>query len=321
MRDLAGWLWTVGIFAAVGKATDFLIGCVGQERARGFLETWWIKFDDVRWNNFGQKEALFSVYLIDVWFGRQFFSWRRWILIYAFFSVSIVCGHILAISQSTRGLSLPLIIAPPAFVTVPLSAVGLAVSLSLTRLIAVTVARLCTDGKLRNFIIFTIFFGITYFLLAIWVPVFHLFSILVIDRIISTILVTHSLNDAMINARSFLRMTIMHPEFYLVSPQSIAQEFLYGANLASVPATFREQTLPFLAVYFTQVVAGYVAYLVRLIMAIVFVGSFIVKPILMKPMSLIWRRLVESEKPIFTFILGSIAALTQLCSELVKHIL
>jgi hypothetical protein len=110
VNDLPGWLWPIGFFLVIGGSIDFLIGHPGQQRARGFLETWWIKFDDVRWNNFGQKEALFAANLIDRWCGKRFFSLRRWVSIYAFFSISIIFGHVLAILQSAKGVMLPFIL-------------------------------------------------------------------------------------------------------------------------------------------------------------------------------------------------------------------
>jgi hypothetical protein len=318
--NLPGWLWPIAYCSAAGGFIDFLIGRVGQKRARGFLETWWIKFDDVRWNNFGRKEALFAVHLLDFWCGRRFFSLRRWVSIYVFFPISIIFGHVVAMFQSTRGFNLPLIITPPAFVTAPLSAIGLAVSLSLTRLIAVIVAGLCTDGKLRNFTLFTMFLIFTYFLLALWLPVIHFFKFLLPTQIIASIYVTYSLSAAIASSESFMSVTVMKTGFYLVSPQSIALEFLDALNLHSILPTFRERLFDFYAMNFAQILAGYVAYLVRLIMALAFVGSFIVRPILMKPISLIWRRIVESDKPLFTLTLGGVAALVELVGGLLKHL-
>jgi hypothetical protein len=269
MKDLPNWMAQLVIYTAIaaiiGGAIDFALGRSGQQKAKELLETWWIKFDDVRWNNFGRKEALFAVHLIDFWCGRRFFSLRRWILIYALFSISIIFGHVLAMFQSTRGVDLILIITPPDFVTVPLSAIGLAVSLSLTRLIAVIVAGLCTDGKLRNFTIFTIFLILTYFLLALWLPITHFFLYLLPYQ---TLLFyrTHSLSEAMAFAQWFTRKTVMYPDFYLVSPQSIVQEFLDALTLHSIPLPLRDDRMfEFSAIKFAQNFAGYVVNLVRLI--------------------------------------------------------
>ena len=48
--------------------------------------------------------------------------------------------------------------------------------------------------------------------------------------------------------------------------------------------------------------AGYLSYAIRMAIAVIFVGSFLVKPLLMRPLSLIWLRIVESDKPIFTLV-------------------
>jgi hypothetical protein len=284
---LPGWLLTIAVFSAFGRVIDFLIGRVGQERAKGFLETWWIKFDDVRWNNFGRKEALFAVTLLDRWFGRRFVSPRRWLSILILFVLLIVSGQLLAICQSQKGLRLPLVIVPTEFAIAPLSAIGLAVSLSLTRLIAVIVARLCDDGSRRNLIIFTIFLIITYFLLALWLPVMQILSIVLTSLLIST--KPSSISEVMSLAQAFIDRIMLHSGFYLVSPNSIVEEFRLATNQVSIfplPPIVRERLFELYAMRFADVCAGYTAYIVRLMIAIVFVGSFIVRPILMNPISL-----------------------------------
>jgi hypothetical protein len=49
-------------------------------------------------------------------------------------------------------------------------------------------------------------------------------------------------------------------------------------------------------------------------------GSFIAQPILMRPLSVIWRPVVESDKPMFTLIFGGIASGVGLVSEMAKHL-
>jgi hypothetical protein len=60
--------------------------------------------------------------------------------------------------------------------------------------------------------------------------------------------------------------------------------------------------------------------LFRLILAFIFVGSFLFRPLLMHPVSLVWRRIVESEKPVFTLIFGGAAAFATAISEAAKHL-
>jgi hypothetical protein len=55
-------------------------------------------------------------------------------------------------------------------------------------------------------------------------------------------------------------------------------------------------------------------------LSIVFVGSFLLKPLVMRPISLVWARIVESEKPVFTVIFGGAAAFATAISEAAKHL-
>jgi hypothetical protein len=50
------------------------------------------------------------------------------------------------------------------------------------------------------------------------------------------------------------------------------------------------------------------------------VGSFLLKPLLMRPVSFVWARVIESEKPVFTVIFGGAAAFASAISEAAKHL-
>jgi hypothetical protein len=127
-------LWPIATLAGVGAFIDFLIGCVGAGRVRDFLETWWIKFDDVRWNNFGQKEAIFAIELIDRWCGRRLWSWRRLVFVLVFFAIAIPLGDWIALCQSD--FEAPFVFHPIDYPLILFSALSLGASVSLTRLIA-----------------------------------------------------------------------------------------------------------------------------------------------------------------------------------------
>jgi len=49
----------------IGAFIDFYIGKSGQAAVRKSLEDWWLRLEYVRWGNFGRKEALFAVSVID----------------------------------------------------------------------------------------------------------------------------------------------------------------------------------------------------------------------------------------------------------------
>src|ERR1700730_1642604 len=48
----------------------------------------------------------------------------------------------------------------------------------------------------------------------------------------------------------------------------------------------------------------YLPIVCRFAISVLFVGSFLLKPFIMRPLSLLWRRIVESDKPVFTPIFG-----------------
>ena len=77
MESWANALTTVAACGGVGAFIDFYIGKRGQQRVKGWLETWWLRLSYVRWGNFGREEALFAVRAIDRLFGRRLFSFRR----------------------------------------------------------------------------------------------------------------------------------------------------------------------------------------------------------------------------------------------------
>src|SRR5215469_5431885 len=77
METLKDILLPVVVAGVLGRFIDFLIGKAGQERAKDFLLRWWVRFDDVRWRNFGREEGLFSGHLIERWFGLHPWSYRR----------------------------------------------------------------------------------------------------------------------------------------------------------------------------------------------------------------------------------------------------
>src|SRR5215813_11011214 len=74
-------LTTVAACGGVGVFLDFWIGKVGQQRVKGWLETWWLRLSYVRWTNFGREEALFAVQVMDRLFGRHLFSTQRMIVV------------------------------------------------------------------------------------------------------------------------------------------------------------------------------------------------------------------------------------------------
>jgi hypothetical protein len=91
METLKGILWPIVLAGGLGVFIDFLIGKAGQERAKDFLLRWWVRFDDVRWKNFGREEGLFAADIMEKWFSRKIWSLRRAIL-FSLLLVVNACG-------------------------------------------------------------------------------------------------------------------------------------------------------------------------------------------------------------------------------------
>lgn len=60
--------------------------------------------------------------------------------------------------------------------------------------------------------------------------------------------------------------------------------------------------------------------LARFLISLIFVGSFLLRPLVMRPVSLVWARIVESEKPVFTLTFGGVAAFASAITEAAKHL-
>jgi hypothetical protein len=60
MEKLKDILWPIIAIGALGAFIDFLIGKAGQAKTKDLLLKWWVRFDDVRWKNFGREEGLLA---------------------------------------------------------------------------------------------------------------------------------------------------------------------------------------------------------------------------------------------------------------------
>jgi hypothetical protein len=341
---LPEWLWPIALLGGSGAFIDFLIGRAGQDRARSFLETWWIKFDDVHWKNFGQKEALFAVSLLDRWCGRRLFSVRRLIFVTLFFVIAGLIGYAMAIfnrlgnitlSQRIYDISILFDYRFNLMITV-VSVVGFAASLSFTRIISIIAAKLMSRGGWKNNILFfTTLMTITYMMVVTWFPITQAIDALIFpfmyvsfDRssLISLLNIGKLYHDPETSSE-FPELMEMVSFFF---DRSALTSFSPSSLINRIQNEFRSfhsedpelaaRLIHISALKFVRLSAGYATYLTRIAIAIVFVGSFLVQPFLMRPILLLWRRVVESDKPIFTLMLGGISSGAVAVSELAKHL-
>jgi len=307
MDKLKDILWPIILVGGLGAFIDFLIGKTGQAKAKDFLLKWWIKFDDVRWKNFGREEGLFAVRLMESCLGRRLWSFRR-------LGASVVVFVLLLtlFGLTRRRDSVCIICNLPwwyAAVSLPMSFIAFCLSVSLTKFVTLRMAYLCGFGELRNLIIFITSLALNCLVLMLWWPitlaikfetrlfVFGLYGL-------SNLSFTDSLNRFFVNIKNSIDYDLSSNDHFVLHPGLFFDEF------------FDPNVIDTLAIHILSVSPN----LFRSILSLVFIGSFVLKPLVMRPVSLVWVRIVESEKPVFTLTFGGAAAFATAISEAAKHL-
>jgi hypothetical protein len=272
-------LSTIAACSGVGAFIDFWIKKRGQERVRDWLETWWLRFSYVRWGNLGREEAIFAVQVIDYAFGRKFFSARRMIvagvITLTFTSLLLALGGSSSLNWSS--------FRPFEFVvSVAMQWLSVSASLSCTRFAAMVVVRIVTRIPLLNLV------GLILIIISQLIIIF--FYPIVTSVLHRTVVFLLS------NPVAFLSMVKEHPAGVLsMDLDSIGPLF----DMDSTDISFVFMMLSFLMTLLINAS--------RLVVTVVFLGSFLLKPVQQLLMGL-WARVVESDKPIFTLLFGGGAA-------------
>jgi hypothetical protein len=295
MDRLKDILWPIVLVGGLGALIDFLLGKSGQDKARDCLLKWWMRFDDVRWNNFGREEGLFAARTIEKWCGKYIWSLRRLLMLFIACLINIpIYFLVLPYISEFYGYASVKLLSPFTLITCYLCDknfyfviivlmtcfFGFSLSVSVTKFMAFRMAYICGVGKFRNFIIFFIALGINLALFVAWTPL------------------------ATLTRESFL-IGVEDNWFHTKHGDHIVLQLLQQMTESD---NFVLGTLPLLTGLF------------RLIISIVFVGSFVLRPLVMRPVSLVWARIVESDKPVFTLIFGGAAAFATAISEAAKHL-
>jgi hypothetical protein len=314
METLKDILWPIVLAGGLGAFIDFLIGRTGQERAKDFLLRWWVRFDDVRWRNFGREEGLFAAGLIDRWFGTNIFSLRRVITSIAILAVFLSLGYFVVwFLHQPINISFNKIDVYYQVTTLAVYIFGFSLSVSLTKFITIKMAYLCSLGKMRNFVVFITMVALNYLVLIIWYYVSRQAKVgmmLLIWMLKWPIFYsdTYHIFTEMLNATIQEITELPHRSGYHfdLSRSIFSMELWYLKNgQTDLFALSALSSFPSVA---------------RLIVSIVFVGSFLLKPLIMRPVSLVWARIIESEKPVFTVIFGGTAAFASAINEAAKHL-
>jgi hypothetical protein len=300
METLKDILWPVVLLGGSGALIDFLIGRTGQEKARDWLLKWWVIFDDVRWRNFGREEGLFAGWFLERWIGKRILSIQR-IKAFGILTIgSLLFYYLIEVYLSRFGFHVSCIYCNlPIYhgvMAIFLNFIVFTTSISFTKFVTYRMAYLCGNSRIRNFTLFIMMLIANFFLLKYWV---HFADVIRVGVLLAE-------TNPSLQAEPDIHRT-------LDDYQKLIQERWEEAKSTYEVIQYSTDNLSFNVV-------GYFASLLRFVLSIVFVGSFLLRPIVIRPISLVWARIVESDKPVFTVIFGGAAAFASAIGEAAKHL-
>ena len=164
---------TMGGLTVLGGLLDLAMWKGEKEKLKSWLEDWWLRFMDVKWSNFGRKEAELAIGILDRWAGPDMFTRKRWQ--FAVTVVTLALVLVLAWS-SLRALwgptnfaftAQPEMIAFAVVILLSANVIGFVFSLSLTRFVAKWIAWL-SRGAVLTLAAFCLLLAIHVALLVYW---------------------------------------------------------------------------------------------------------------------------------------------------------
>lgn len=303
----------IGGYAGIGGILDFLMSKGQKEKLKDSLTDWWVRFEDLKWMKFGRAEAETFLIAFDHLAGRALWTTQRWRCVLIVTAISYAAAVLWTalrffLINSTGAIDLGKGLAylidqgsdwltPRSWVAILTIIVAFAVSLSLTRAIAALVARISTNA-LIGMVAFSA-------LLVAQVVLFVFWSNLVVDAFVRSINVLASeLTSGAFSLSGYF--DYLHRTVRLSSwGYGLLQSLDMLTTLRPPPQISVENVV----VGSFKALMDLTANGLRIVFALAFLGSFVFRPLIQAPISWVWARIVESDKPIFTLVFGIIGAL------------
>jgi hypothetical protein len=178
---------------------------------------------------------------------------------------------------------------------------------SFTKFVTSRLAGLCGIGELRNISAFMLLIVLNYLILALWSP---------LTTVVKQSIVLFSLFQLQVDAPKFV---IVFTATHDTITREVFGNHVYFQNfkLNNINDLFMaKMPIDFFAFSLLPLCPS----LVRFFISVIFVCSFLLRPLVMRPVNLVWRRIVESEKPVFTLTFGGTAAFATAITEAAKHL-
>jgi len=297
------WLSDIAVFVAawggVGAFADFFLGKTGQKRVREAMETWWIMLSDVELRTFGAREARLAATLLEKMFG-TFWSWKRLrAVMIVLLATTLVWGAGRAanlFSGAGEPYSVPFDwkALPPAVFSIMSFWWATSLNIVLARMLAGYGATSSGRG------------AVVYVLLMICQ-----LALITVSYELQMAVIFTFINEGgpgtgfyagigPANGRAYLQAYLSNLHWLLDHIWLDAVLEFFGIGLGGGGGLVTHYVTVFL----------YLAAMIRLGILILFSFSFLLRPA-QRVLSLIIERLVESDRPILTFIFGSTAAIAK----------
>lgn len=305
----------IGLPTAVAGFVDWLMSRSEKERLRGWLETWWLRFNEVRWRSFGRAEVERALVAFDRYAGRRLLSRQRLIVTLQVVGAGCILAGALTMIMTFRdwGQTNRLSVDPIAEAAEGLVlAMLFAVSLSLTRGLSAVVLRVPPSATNLAFVVLAL---VHLFLLVVWRQI-TLFIVVIAVSAAYFLVFPDANIDFVGGVVRYLKVTASdaaHTDFWLRPDVQIEKGYRQCMVLTDSSNCAQEFFIAVLKLFCDVVANG-----LRLAFSLVFLASFVFRPVIQPAISRAWARIVESDKPVFTLVVGGLSAAIVLGRELAK---
>lgn len=296
-------MWPIVLLGGLGVFIDFVLGAAGQRRVKEWMTEWWVRFEDTDWQSFSNVEAQFFIGLSDRLFGQRLLSRRRFrscaIVLVACYALSLI-HELVELVRPFEADSLREILtsALTVLIDIVMDAMILALSLSLTRAISVIAVKAANKIKTGP-LVFSCVILFHAALAIVWRPL--------VEISVGFIKNWPYLHSVGVSTYDVFKSGITNVNFF-----PIADWIVWSASYS-----FRT-----LLYSVAQGGGGFVslfANCMRLFISILVLTIVVLGRWLRPTLSLIWRRLIEDQKGIFTLVLGALGALAGILREVANR--
>lgn len=316
MQILGNILWPIAAFGFIGAFVDFLLGKKGQEQVKDSFLRWWVQFDNVHWINFGRKEAEFAVWALEGLFGARLLSFRRIFAAILLYTALIAAGYLLyATAGGVVFFSFDKTNVSVSIVSAFLGVLGFVCAISVSLLFARITRDCCGNQIWRNIVVFSLSTLVNYAAMLLWLPLTSAIKGFALNFVF--LITSFGLDNMPVPIISNYLFELKRTHF-----NALTQLSLIVGDITGLRAMGRDH-VPSASSAFLQIAMPLVSYVptaFRLLISIFFVTATVMAALLVPPVSLIWARLIENEKPVFTLLFSGGAAFAVAIIEIMNHL-